>query len=609
LFEFLTWESDRALLGDLIFRFETPGASPQVHDADFALYKNRQLLEQFSRFWSSTDFRPRRVFEIGIWDGGSTALWYEALRPEKLVAIDLLERGDSPYFRRYVDDRKLHEHIVTRWGVNQADHAALLKIVDEDLGGKFDLVIDDGSHLYAPTRASFETLFPLLPAGGLYIIEDWAWEHWPEFQDPKNFWAGEESLKLLVDDLVAATGTSRTLIRRMAVHEGFVVIERGDGNERADTFALADYIRKRPWRAGAPTAWNESPQHAEDVKLFAFYLPQFHPIPENDRWWGEGFTEWTNVARGRKQYSDHYQPHVPERLGFYDLRLPETRLRQAALARSYGVTGFCYYYYSFGTKTLLERPLREMLTSGEPDLPFCLCWANENWTRRWDGTEGALLIEQRYGPELDGALIDEMMPYFLDRRYLRIHGAPVLLVYKANAIPDPQATAARWRAAARRWGVPDLHLVAALTFGLTDPRPLGFDAAVEFPPHGDALSADPYNATGVDVNFSGQILDFHSAVKVQLNLPARPFRNYRTAMAGWDNTARLGHRATVYHGASPETYEEWLRALVSEARLTDPAHRLVFINAWNEWAEGAHLEPDRRFGTGYLEATRRALAP
>ncbi len=608
MFEFLDWQSDRAMLGDLIFRFETPGAGPHVNDTDFALYKNRQLIEQFDLFWSSTEFRPRRVIEIGIWDGGSTALWYEALRPEKLVAIDLLERGDSPYFRRYLDDRELRDRIVTHWGVNQADRLALLEIVDKDLGGKFDLVIDDGSHLYAPTRASFETLFPLLPPGGLYIIEDWAWEHWPEFQDPKNFWAGEESLKLLVDDLVAATGTSRTLIRRIAVHEGFVVIERGDGDERADGFALADYIRRRPWRANATVAASDKPPDG-DVKLFAFYLPQFHPIPENDRWWGKGFTEWTNVARGRKQFAEHYQPHVPERLGFYDLRHPETRLRQADLARSYGITGFCYYYYSFGTKRLLDRPVREMLTSGEPDLPFCLCWANENWTRRWDGAERELLIEQRYGAELDGALIDEMMPYFLDRRYLRVNGAPVLLVYKPNAIPDPQATLARWRAAARRWGVPDLHLVAALTFGLDDPRPLGFDAAVEFPPHGAVLAADPYTVSGLDRQFNGQVLNFRDAVDRQLGLPARPFRTYRTAMAGWDNTARLGDHATIYHGADPEAYGKWLRALVSEARLTDPAHRIVFVNAWNEWAEGAHLEPDQRFGTGYLEATRRALGP
>jgi lipopolysaccharide biosynthesis protein len=315
------------------------------------------------------------------------------------------------------------------------------------------------------------------------------------------------------------------------------------------------------------------------------------------------------VTRARPQFAGHYQPHLPERLGFYDLRLPETRARQAALARAHGVHGFCYYYYWFGTKTLLERPLAEMLGSGEPDLPFCLCWANENWTRRWDGAERELLIEQRYGPELDAALIEDLMPFFRDRRYLRVRGAPVLLVYRPGAIPEPLATVARWRRAAREQGLPDLHLVAALTFGLQDPRPLGFDAAVEFPPHGENLPANACRVEGIEPGFGGEIVDYRAVAARRLALPPPPFRLYRTAMAGWDNTARLGRRATILHGASPESYEPWLRGLVTAARLGHPDHRLVFVNAWNEWAEGAHLEPDARFGTGYLEATRRAVAP
>jgi predicted O-methyltransferase YrrM len=603
VFEQLIWQPDRALLGDLVFRIEQAKDDRwELGDDCFALYKNRQLIDQFDRYWSTTDFRPRRMLEIGIWDGGSTALWNELLRPERLVAIDLMDREDSPYFRRYVAANGLDGRVTTHWRTNQADHAALHAIVEQDLGGELDFVIDDGSHLFAPTRASFEALFPLLPPGGVYIIEDWAWEHWPEFQDAGNFWAGEEGLTKLVSELVAATGTTRTLIRRMSVYEGFVAIERGDGEAHRD-FHLGDHVRRRPWRAnGALT------QTDDDVKIFAFYLPQYHPIPENDRWWGKGFTEWSRVTRARPQFDDHYQPHLPERLGFYDLRLSETRASQAALARSYGVHGFCYYYYSFGGKRLLERPLAEMLASGEPDLPFCLCWANENWTRRWDGDERELLIEQRYGPELDLALIDDMMPYFLDPRYLRVRGAPVLLVYRPGAIPEPHATIARWRQAAREHGFPDLHLVAALTFGLTDPRPIGFDAAVEFPPHGEVLPRDAYTPSGLRPDFEGAVVDYAAVVERQRALAPRPFRVYRTAMAGWDNTARLGQHATVFHGATPEAYEEWLRSLVTAARLGHPDHRLVFVNAWNEWAEGAHLEPDRRFGTGYLEATRRALA-
>jgi Glycosyltransferase WbsX/Methyltransferase domain len=635
MFERLTWLPDRALLGDLVFRLEQSRSDGwELGDECFAFYKNRQLVEQFDRFWSATGFRPRRVLEIGIWDGGSTAFWFEHLRPERLVAIDLRDREDSPYFRSWVTANGLAGRVRTRWRTDQADRALLRELVERDLGGELDLVIDDGSHLEVPTRASFEALFPLLPPGGLYVIEDWAWEHWPEFQDPGHVWAGEESLSALVCDLVAATGSSQTLIRGLSVHEGFVVVERGDGGDGGEDrqcFRLADHIRRRPWRwataAAGATGANEAAgtagataaaaaaraAHAaraeEDVKVVAFYLPQFHPIPENDRWWGKGFTEWTRVTRARPQFAGHYQPHLPERLGFYDLRLPEARAGQAALARAHGIHGFCYYYYWFGTKTLLERPLAEMLAGGEPDLPFCLCWANENWTRRWDGAERELLIEQRYGPELDAALIEDLMPMFRDRRYLRVRGAPVLLVYRPASIPEPLSTTARWRRAARERGLPDLHLVAALTFGVQDPRPLGFDAAVEFPPHGENLPENECAVEGIDPAFGGVIVDFRAVVRRRLALPPPPFRLYRTAMAGWDNTPRLGRRATVFHGASPAAYEEWLRALVTAARLGHPEHRLVFVNAWNEWAEGAHLEPDERFGTGYLEATRRALAP
>ena len=607
MFERLTWLADRALLGDLVFRLEQSRSDGwDLGDDCFRFYKDRRLVEQFDRFWSVTGFRPRHVLEIGIWDGGSTAFWYEHLRPERLVAIDLLDREDSPYFRRWVAANGLEGRVLTRWRTDQSDRAALRQIVERDLGGELDLVIDDGSHLDLPTRASFEALFPLLPPGGLYVIEDWAWEHWPEFQDPGHVWAGEESLTALVGDLVAAGGSSPALFRSLTVYEGFVVVERGDGAGDGHGFRLADHVRRRPWRA-APAARAQPAE--EDVKLVAFYLPQFHPIPENDRWWGKGFTEWTRVTRARPQFAGHYQPHLPERLGFYDLRLPEARARQAALARGHGIHAFCYYYYWFGTKTLLERPLAEMLADGEPDLPFCLCWANENWTRRWDGAEKGLLIEQRYAPELDAALIADLMPFFRDRRYLRVRGAPVLLVYRPSAIPGPWETVARWRRAAREQGLADLHLVAALTFGLDDPRPLGFDAAVEFPPHGENLPANACAVDGMARGFGGEIVDYRAVVGRRLALPPPPFRLYRTAMAGWDNTPRLGRRATIFHGASPAAYEEWLRALVTAARLGHPEHRLVFVNAWNEWAEGAHLEPDERFGTGYLEATRRALAP
>ena len=258
MFERLTWETDRALLGDLVFRLEQArGAGEEFSSDCFSLYKNRQLIEQFDRFWSTTDFRPRRMLEIGIWDGGSTALWFEYLRPERLVAIDLMDREDSEYFRSYVAANGLQRRVMTRWRTDQASRAALLEIVDRDLGGELDFVIDDGSHLLAPTRASFEILFPLLPPGGWYVIEDWAWEHWPEFQDPGHFWAHESGLTPLVSELVAATGSSRTLIRRVSVHEGFVAVERGDGDVSRHDFRLADHVRRRPWRTAAAASQAE----------------------------------------------------------------------------------------------------------------------------------------------------------------------------------------------------------------------------------------------------------------------------------------------------------------------------------------------------------------
>ncbi len=403
--------------------------------------------------------------------------------------------------------------------------------MESDLGGELDLVIDDGSHLAEPTRTSFDTLFPLLAPGGFYIIEDWAWEHWPEFQDPGHAWAAEESLTSLVGDLVAAAGGSKTLFRSLTVYEGFVAVERGDADGDWRDFRLADHVCRRP-RTG--TAVRSAPE--EDVKVVAFYLPQFHPIPENDRWWGKGFTEWSRVARAQPQFGDHYQPHLPERLGFYDLRLPTVRERQAELAQAFGIHGFCYYYYSFGTNTFLHRRLREMLASGVPDLPFCLCWANENWDAPLGRRRAGVAHRATLWSRVDAAFIESLIPFFRDRRYLSVRGAPILLVYRAGAIPQPEATTARWRRAAREQGLPGLYLVAAQTFGLIDPRPLGFDAAVEFPPHGEDVRRDACAVEGIDPGFGGDIVDYRAAAARRLALAPPPFRLYRTAIVGWDNT-------------------------------------------------------------------------
>lgn len=350
---------------------------------------------------------------------------------------------------------------------------------------------------------------------------------------------------------------------------------------------------------------------AASVRAIAMYLPQFHRIPENDRWWGAGFTEWTNVRRGRPFYAGHDQPHAPHPdIGFYDLDDPDVLERQAALARRYGIHGFCFYAYWFNGRRLLEKPLDRLVTSGRPDFPFCVCWANENWTRNWDGLEEEVLIASRPEPTDDRRFIEDMMPMLRDRRYIRVAGRPLLLVYHPAALPDPARTAAVWREACRTAGVGELHLASVWSRDRADPRSFGFDAAVQFPP----LMVPCENLAGAEgpapaAGFRGAILDYRAAVRAGLaDLPA-DFPVYRGVMPSWDNTARRMERGTSWIHASPEAYGRWLEAAVSRTCREQPAERrLVFINAWNEWAEGCHLEPDVRHGYRYLEETRAALA-
>lgn len=347
-----------------------------------------------------------------------------------------------------------------------------------------------------------------------------------------------------------------------------------------------------------------------DPRIIAFYLPQYHPIPENDAAWGRGFTEWRNVVRAQPVFPGHYQPHLPADLGFYDLRLPETRAQQAALARDHGIDAFCYYHYWFNGRRVLERPLDDMLRSGEPDFPFCLCWANENWTRNWDGGNREIILEQHYTPEDDLAFIHHLMPVFDDRRYLRIHGRPLLLVYRADLIPDPGATVDRWREACHRAGLPNPYLCAGQIKSPLDPIPLGFDAAFEFPPHLIRYGLiDPGQVKGIHPDFRGRLFDYRAMAKQYLEKSRPGYPLHKTVMVAWDNTPRRQWDGGLFLNTGPEDYAKWLReAIRQECSMHPPGERLVFINAWNEWGEGAHLEPDLRHGRQYLEATRATVA-
>lgn len=345
-----------------------------------------------------------------------------------------------------------------------------------------------------------------------------------------------------------------------------------------------------------------------DVRLIAFYLPQFHPFAENDLWWGKGFTEWTNVGKARPLFDGHYQPHCPIHLGYYDLRIPSVMEEQARIARAYGVGGFNYYFYWFGGKTLMEAPLRSMLANPAVDMPFFLTWANENWTRRWDGAEHDVLIGQNHSRADTADFLRHVAGYLKDPRYIRIDGRPVLAVYRANLIPEIAAMTAVLRDEARALGLKDLYLLSVETFGRKDPRPMGFDAAIEFPPLDRGAPRDPAAVPGLVPGFSGRVHDYPAVVTQALAEPAPAYPRFRGAMLSWDNSARKGDRADVFADFSLAEYRRWLAALVADARRNaDPDKRIVFINAWNEWAEGTHLEPDQRYGFAYLQATYDAL--
>ncbi len=349
----------------------------------------------------------------------------------------------------------------------------------------------------------------------------------------------------------------------------------------------------------------------------AFYLPQFHPIPENDTWWGRGFTEWHKVARARPAFRGHYQPHLPTDLGFYDLRLPEARAAQAELARAHGIHAFCYYHYWFSGRRLLQRPFDEVLRSGEPSMPFLLCWANENWTRVWDGGSSEVLVEQSYSPDDDLAHARWLAAAFADDRYLRVGGRPVFLVYKASGLPEPRRTTDIWRAEADRLGVGEPYLLRVESFRepTVDPASMGFDGSVEFQPDtrclGPRIPSRPLRAaghlTGLGRGWSrNRVHRYSELVDNALGLRQRDSVHYRCVTPSWDNSARR-EPALVLTGSSPAEFHRWLKGTVARFRPYGTDQNLLFVNAWNEWAEGNHLEPCTRFGRGYLEAVRDVM--
>jgi lipopolysaccharide biosynthesis protein len=375
---------------------------------------------------------------------------------------------------------------------------------------------------------------------------------------------------------------------------------------------------------------------SKSIRPIAFHLPQFHPIPENDAWWGKGFTEWANVTKAKPLFKGHYQPHLPADLGFYDLRVPEVREEQAKLANEYGIYGFCYYHYWFNGKRLLERPVEEILKSGKPDFPFMLCWANENWSRTWDGGDNVILMRQEYSDRDAQLHCQALIPYFRDERYIKIGYKPVFVVYKPQIIPGVERYIDTFRGEAQKAGI-ELYICAVENQETVDDAMFSFvfDAAIEFQPQSKFLlnfmeeTFDKKYHQSFGKKIYGRMLNKlrqteayeYMIHKIRFHLDyneyvdyvlanykyAETYKRFPGVSPMWDNTSRRGKKAFLLKNSNPEKYAQWLKFHYENFAPLSEAENFIFINAWNEWAEGNHLEPCQKWGHSFLEATKKVI--
>jgi len=429
------------------------------------------------------------------------------------------------------------------------------------------------------------------PAGSMYWIRGFLLQ-------------GLRALNLSAADFEKEAGqvnsTTAHALERMV---GLLTAEAGQTVEEAGP-ALAMAPASESWhRFGAESG--RSPR----ARVLPFYLPQFHPIPENDRWWGTGFTEWTNVAAARPVFAGHHQPKVSRDMGFYDLRLDQVREQQVDLAREHGISGFMYYYYWFAGKRMLQLPI-ERLAAADGDFPFCIMWANENWTRRWDGRSDDVLIGQNYEEVAAETFIDDILPFLLDDRYLKVDGKALVSVYRPGQMADFPAVVKAWRKRAAEHNL-ELHVVSvdvAKEFDALQgtPEEAGLDGLMGFPPHNCLWSWLPHEGLGVDRRFTGNLLSYRDLVQDSEKRLARGVDDgsFPGVMVTFDNTARRQWNSDLWFGSNPYTFRRWLAAAVRAVAHRDASERIVFVNAWNEWAEGAVLEPSDRFGSTFLLAVR-----
>lgn len=381
------------------------------------------------------------------------------------------------------------------------------------------------------------------------------------------------------------------------------------------------------------------------ARIIALYLPQFHPIPENDRWWGPGFTEWTNVAKSKPLFRGHVQPRIPADLGFYDLRLAETREQQAILAREAGIEGFCYYHYWFGGgRQLLERPFNEVVASGKPDFPFCICWANHTWSNKTWNRKSAMqqdtvLMEQTYpGTEDDIAHFKSLLPAFRDSRYMTVDGKLIFVIYDPLKFINIERFIETWRKLAEKNGLPGFHFVgmtpSTLTFRVAadgsrqrvmpnlkssakifkDVLDLGFDSVNSFGKRrGEMLYEGKWKNLAKTILrhiglLTGSIrYDYERTVRNYF-APEDSWENvYPTILPQWDRTPRVSSWDGVYVNATPEKFEQHIRQALDLIKNKEPEHRILFLKSWNEWGEGNYVEPDLQWGHGFLDAIHRAV--
>lgn len=368
---------------------------------------------------------------------------------------------------------------------------------------------------------------------------------------------------------------------------------------------------------------------SKNIKIITFYLPQYHSIPENDLWWGKDFTDWINVKKSKPRYLGHYQPHIPSELGYYDLSDENIRIKQADLASEYGISAFCYYHYWFNGKMLLEKPFNEVLKSGKPDFPFCLCWANENWTRRWDGLDSEILMKQDYVKYDAEEHIKWLSDAFKDNRHIKINGKPLFLIYNLSSIPDSKSIIDKWRVLIKKYGFDDIYLcsVQSIHNKLSESETIqsGIDAIVEFIPSSEGKV--PKKVSGLPRYFTfrliNKLIEIFKLSKFIKKLPVTIIHDYKKfsvmrmnksytektfpcVIPSWDNSARKRVSAS-YQNENPELFKKWLIRSFQKVVSYENEEQIIFINAWNEWAEGCHLEPDQKNGRMFLNAVKEAL--